>query len=195
MDETGGKTAPATEPRGSPSAPPESPPTVDRGATLGRYIVIERIGQGGMGVVYSAYDPALDRKVAVKLLLGEPGKTRARLLREGQALARLAHPNVVAVHDVGVIDGQVFIAMEFVDGRTVRAWLAERPRPRRRCWMCSARPDARSRRRMRSASSTAASSRRTCCSTPRGGCASSISGCPGRGRRRGRHAGGLALRA
>jgi tetratricopeptide (TPR) repeat protein/predicted Ser/Thr protein kinase len=129
MDDTGGKTVPATEPRGSASARTDPSPALERGATLGRYIVVERVGAGGMGVVYSAYDPALDRKVALKLLVGEAGKTRARLLREGQALARLAHPNVVAVHDVGELDGRVFIAMEFVDGQTLRAWLKDRPRP------------------------------------------------------------------
>ncbi len=129
MDDTGGKTAPATEPRGSATERSDPSPPLERGALLGRYIVLERIGQGGMGIVYSAYDPALDRKVALKLLLGEPGKTRARLLREGQALARLAHPNVVTVHDVGELDGQVFIAMEFVDGTTLRAWLKQSVRP------------------------------------------------------------------
>src|SRR5687768_12609694 len=77
------------------------------GASISRYVVLERIGVGGMGVVYAAYDPELDRKVAIKLLQvdydadGRASRGRARLVREAQALARLTHPNVVTVHDVG----------------------------------------------------------------------------------------------
>ncbi len=114
-------------PTGAPFARGDSA-TLQRGATLGRYIVLERLGEGGMGVVYSAYDPELDRKIAVKLLREDVGDRRARLLREAQALARLGHANIVAVYDVGTIDDQVFVAMEFVAGRTVSAWLAEAPR-------------------------------------------------------------------
>ncbi len=103
-------------------------PELGRGATLGRYLVIERLGAGGMGVVYAAYDPELDRKVAVKLLrsegAGDPELGRARLIREAQAMAKLAHPNVVAVHDVGTFGEQVFVAMEFVQGGTLTGWLA-----------------------------------------------------------------------
>ncbi len=82
-----------------------------------------------MGEVYAAYDPELDRKVAVKLLRVKPGagvsrhEGRQRTLREAQAIARLSHPNVVVVFDVGTFDEQVFIAMEFVDGNTVSYWL------------------------------------------------------------------------
>ena len=99
---------------------------------MGRYVVLERIGSGGMGVVYAAYDPELDRKVALKLL--RPDRTEAveehrlRLQREAQAIARLSHPNVVAVYDAGTFGGQVFVAMEFVEGRTLRQWLEEEPR-------------------------------------------------------------------
>jgi formylglycine-generating enzyme required for sulfatase activity len=101
------------------------------GAQIGRYVIVERVGTGAMGVVYGAYDPQLDRKVALKLI--KPGQgvkdtARARLLREAKAIARLQHPNVVAVHDVGVLDDQVFLAMEFVGGGTIKSWLAERPR-------------------------------------------------------------------
>ncbi|MBC8074129.1 MAG: hypothetical protein IAG13_37765, partial [Deltaproteobacteria bacterium] len=85
-----------------------SPSTgIARGTSLGRYVVIDPIGRGGMGVVVSADEPELDRKVAIKLLRWSdsdaPTASRgaARLLREAQALAKLAHPNVVAVHDVG----------------------------------------------------------------------------------------------
>lgn len=99
--------------------------------TLGRYVVIRPIGSGGMGAVYVAYDPELDRKVALKLLHGEPSaKHRRGLLMEAQAMARLTHPNVVAVHDVGEHEQTVYLAMEFVDGVTLRDWLAEE----RRTW-------------------------------------------------------------
>ncbi|MFO0637238.1 MAG: tetratricopeptide repeat protein [Nannocystaceae bacterium] len=92
---------------------------------LGRYVLIAKLGSGGMGVVYSAYDPQLDRKVAVKLLLpGLRSSEQARLLREARAMARLSHPNVVAVHDAGEHDGRVYVAMDFVKGETLRAWVA-----------------------------------------------------------------------
>jgi tetratricopeptide (TPR) repeat protein len=116
----------------SPIVPPTSS-QLERGASLGRYIVTGRLGSGGMGVVYAAYDPELDRKLAIKLLRedhGSGGATdrRARLVREAQALARLDHPNVVAVFDVGTFDDLVFVAMELIAGVTVRDWLAETPR-------------------------------------------------------------------
>jgi tetratricopeptide (TPR) repeat protein len=104
-----------------------------RGDAVGRYVVLARLGAGGMGVVYSAYDPDLDRRIALKILRPEPGGTTAssagasRLLREAQAMARLSHPNVVAVHDVGLHDRQVFLAMEYVEGTTL-ATLREPPR-------------------------------------------------------------------
>ena len=91
------------------------------GTRIGRYVVERRIGQGGMGVVYAARDPELGRGVAIKLL--RAGAPAARLRREAQALARLSHPNVVAVHDVGDHDGQTFIAMALVDGDNLRGWL------------------------------------------------------------------------
>ncbi len=94
---------------------------------LSRYVVLEQIGRGGLGSVYRAYDPQLDRSVAIKVL--HDRRESARLLREAQALARLSHPNVVTVHDVGVADdGAVFVAMELVEGSTISAWLAERSR-------------------------------------------------------------------
>ena len=87
------------------------------------------VGQGGMGEVFAAYDPELDRKIALKLLRAESGARgalgRGRLLREAKSIARLSHPNVVVVHDAGTFDGRVFIAMEFVEGRTVAAWTQE----------------------------------------------------------------------
>jgi tetratricopeptide (TPR) repeat protein len=112
---------------------PARPETLARGAALGRYLVLDKIGEGGMGVVYAAFDPELDRKVAIKVLqtaeAGESSGGQAWLLREAQALARLQHPNVVAVHDVGTLaEDQIFVAMELVDGVTMRAWLKDQPR-------------------------------------------------------------------
>lgn len=101
------------------------------GDTVDRYIILERIGQGGMGVVYAAYDPDLDRKIALKFLRSDRDwgpNMRNRVLREAQALARLSHPNVVTVHDVGAFGEQVYIAMEFVAGRTMTEWLSSEPR-------------------------------------------------------------------
>ncbi|HEY8075204.1 MAG TPA: serine/threonine-protein kinase [Labilithrix sp.] len=95
------------------------------GTALGRYTILELRGAGGMGVVYGAYDPKLDRRVALKLLRasGEDGdRAGARLLREAQALAKLSHPNVVAVHDSGKLGDVVFVEMELVDGPTLDEW-------------------------------------------------------------------------
>ncbi|MCA9714776.1 MAG: serine/threonine protein kinase, partial [Myxococcales bacterium] len=77
-----------------------------------------------MGVVYAAYDPQLERKIAIKVLRGGSARAeeRHRLLREAQAMARLSHANVVAVHDVGTVAGAVFVAMEFVEGATLGDW-------------------------------------------------------------------------
>jgi predicted Ser/Thr protein kinase len=98
---------------------------VEPGAVVGRHVVLHELGAGGMGVVYAAYDPELDRKVALKLLLPGAGGDigRLRLLREAQALGRLSHPNVVGIHDVGTVGEQVWLAMEFVQGRTLEQWL------------------------------------------------------------------------
>jgi eukaryotic-like serine/threonine-protein kinase len=108
-------------------------PPLGRGDAIGRYIVLHRAGAGGMGEVYAAYDPELDRKVALKLLStrgsADDPHASTRLLREAQALAKLSHPNVVAVYDVGTHEDRVFIAMEYIDGVTLQAWLAERARP------------------------------------------------------------------
>src|SRR5262245_14445134 len=94
------------------------------GTCVGRYVLLADIGLGGMGVIYKAYDPQLERPVALKLLRASgddeaASRFRERLLREAQALAQLAHPNVVAVHDVGTFGGGVFIAMEFIEGQTL----------------------------------------------------------------------------
>ncbi len=122
---------PATSPEpagGDKSFPSGGQPKV------GRYEILAPIGAGGMGVVYAAHDPQLERKVALKMLRpsGLPGvspqQLRARILREGRAMARLSHPNVLAVHDVGEFQDHVFVAMELAEGGTVASWLRERPR-------------------------------------------------------------------
>jgi len=99
-------------------------------ARLGRFVVFARLGAGGMGVIYHAYDPELDRGVAIKLL--HPGVTarggHRRLLREARAMARLAHPNVIQVFEVGELEDHVYLVMECVPGQTLQAWLAAAPR-------------------------------------------------------------------
>ena len=133
------ETLPTADAVGPPTAsgPEPSLPDDRTGSKLGRYIIVEKAGAGGMGVVYKAYDPELDRRVALKLLSAQDtGSTlshgasnaQSRLLREAQALARLAHPNVIAVHDVGVFEDEVFVAMEYVEGSTIKQWLAAKER-------------------------------------------------------------------
>ncbi|HEX8701181.1 MAG TPA: serine/threonine-protein kinase [Myxococcaceae bacterium] len=114
---------------GEPAKPP-APRNTER---VGRFIPLRVLGEGGMGVVYAAYDPELDRKVALKLLRVtrkdvdlETG--RLRLVREAQAMARISHPNVIPVFEAGPWDGQVYVAMELVDGGTLHDWLKEKPR-------------------------------------------------------------------
>jgi len=108
---------------------------VDAGHQVARFTLRTRLGEGGMGQVWRARDPELERDVAVKLLRPEVvasasqvGEARARLRREAQAMARLAHPNVVPIYEVGEADAQVFLVMELVEGGTLRAWLDVRPR-------------------------------------------------------------------
>ncbi len=104
------------------------PAALPAGTRVGRYVVTGTLGAGGMGIVYAADDPQLGRRVSLKLLraaLPGPGSSeaaRVRLHREARAMARLSHPNVVAVHDVGTWQGQVFVAMELVDGQNLRLW-------------------------------------------------------------------------
>src|SRR5512138_477777 len=108
-------------------APSPAEAGLAKGATIGRYVVLGLLGRGGMGEVYAAYDPELDRKIAVKLLrsrgVASTVDARTRLLREAQAIARLSHPNVVVVYDVGTFQESVFIAMEFVEGHTLGYWM------------------------------------------------------------------------
>jgi tetratricopeptide (TPR) repeat protein/predicted Ser/Thr protein kinase len=93
------------------------------GTRVGRYLIEREIGAGGMGVVYAARDLELDRVVALKLVRGDSSaSTPARLRREAQAMAQVAHPNVVAVYDVGAFEDRIFIAMEYVAGQTLARW-------------------------------------------------------------------------
>lgn len=130
-----GKQLDATPPTMVDGARRDQASSFPRGTCIGRYVLLERLGSGGMGVVFEAYDPDLDRRIAIKLLRvrarSRLERARARLLREAQALAQLSHPNVVSVHDVGTFEGRVFIAMELVGGQTLRDWLKERKRSRR----------------------------------------------------------------
>jgi tetratricopeptide (TPR) repeat protein len=104
--------------------------SLTKGMEFGRYRIAHRIGSGGMGTVYSAFDPTLDRTVALKVLHEkvEDADAEQRLLREAQAMARLSHPNVVTVHDAGMKDGRPYVAMEFVDGDDLRTWLRRKKR-------------------------------------------------------------------
>jgi len=95
---------------------------------VGRYEIRERLGEGGMAVVYSARDPQLGRNVAIKVLHSEMSQHMDRLLREAQAMAQLSHPNVVTVYEVGVHQGRIFMCLELVDGSNLREWLAAAPR-------------------------------------------------------------------
>ncbi len=114
-------------PSGAPRVMMESLPA---GAVIGRYVVIEPLGQGGMGVIYRAHDPQLQRVVAIKVLRtsrGEDGSSgQVRLLREAQAMAQLAHPNVVPVYDSGPYGKGIFVAMELVPGTTLDEWMKKR---------------------------------------------------------------------
>ena len=91
---------------------------------IGRFAVLSKLGAGGMGEVYAAYDDHLDRKVAIKVLRArrDHDRGRARFVREARAMAQLSHPNVASVYEVSTFDDQVFIAMEFIDGSTLREW-------------------------------------------------------------------------
>ncbi|MBL9103251.1 MAG: serine/threonine protein kinase [Myxococcales bacterium] len=115
------------------AVPEGAAPAQDGGepAVIGRYAVTRRLGAGAMGAVYAAYDEALDREVAVKLMHRDDDHPRRdeRLLREAQAMAKLSHPNVAQVYEAGLHGGHVYIAMELIDGVTLRRWLdaAERP--------------------------------------------------------------------
>lgn len=99
---------------------------------IGRYRIVRRLGAGGMGTVYEAIDVELERRVAIKVIREDrvpaTADARGRLVREARALAKITHPNVVAVFEVGEVEDEVYIAMEYVEGQTLRAWLKEKKR-------------------------------------------------------------------
>lgn len=94
---------------------------------LGRYHLIDTLGRGAMGIVYRAYDPDLDRRVAIKVVTLDGAEARARMVREAKALAKLNHPNVVTVHEVGEDGDDLFVVMEYVDAGTLLDWIREHP--------------------------------------------------------------------
>ena len=108
---------------------------LERGRSVGRYLIVEVLGAGAMGVVYRAYDPDLDRALAIKVVGSDArgstsgAREQARLLREAQAMARVNHPNVIQVFDVGELATSVYVAMELVDGSTLKAWLVPKRTP------------------------------------------------------------------
>ena len=103
-----------------------------RGSSVDRYIVVDKLGAGGMGIVYSAYDPDLDRRVAIKIIkpVGvdstRASEIRERTTREARGMAQLAHPNVVGIYDVGTFNDSMFLAMELVEGASLKAWLGSK---------------------------------------------------------------------
>jgi hypothetical protein len=92
---------------------------------IGRYRLLERVGVGGMGVVWGAWDPQLERRVALKLVKVKTDGARERMLAEGQALAKLSHPNVVPIYDVGTFEDQIYLVMEWIRGENLRAHCTE----------------------------------------------------------------------
>jgi tetratricopeptide (TPR) repeat protein len=106
----------------------DEPGPIAAGSRIDRYHVLGVAGAGAIGIVYAAYDPRLDRKIAVKVLRRSRAPLDDHLLREARAMARVQSPHVVAVHDVATFADGVFVAMDFVEGRTLREWLAERRR-------------------------------------------------------------------
>src|SRR5882762_9294110 len=145
-DETVTGTGSPTRVLADATVPASQPASTVRGDILssgrcGRYEVLGQVGAGGMGVVFEARDPALDRKVALKLLRPRrrmsPIDSADRLALEARAMARLSHPNVVTVYEIDWVDEHVYVAMELVAGTTLRGWLSERPRRWREIYLAA----------------------------------------------------------
>ncbi|MGA2360094.1 MAG: protein kinase, partial [Terriglobales bacterium] len=118
--------------------PPTSgsvPSTLSPGARFGSYEILQRLGAGGMGEVYRAKDTRLDREVVIKILLlglcSQP-EALSRFEQEARSACALNHPNIVTIYELGHVNGTRYIAMELVDGETVRALLASGPIPFRK---------------------------------------------------------------
>lgn len=112
---------------------PDQRVTTAEPVRVGRFPLIRRLGAGGMGAVYAAYDELLDRKVALKIMHPERSGSigqRQRTLVEARALARVTHPSIVTVYEVGEADSNVYISMEFIDGKTLSDWCGDA----RRTW-------------------------------------------------------------
>lgn len=101
---------------------------LEPGSLLGRFRIVRHLGRGGMGAVYEAEDTRHEQRVALKVVASLSASGRARLLSEARALARVKHPNVVLLHDVGLVDDRVFVALELVRGTTLARWIAEKNR-------------------------------------------------------------------
>ncbi|HEY8377327.1 MAG TPA: serine/threonine-protein kinase, partial [Nannocystis sp.] len=112
---------------GEPTTPPSASAAARVGHQIGRYRLLRVLGQGGAGVVHTAYDQVLDRVVALKTVRTDRSTSTdvGRFIREAKALARLSHPNIVHIYDVTFSGGQVFLAMEYIRGRTLRQYFAE----------------------------------------------------------------------
>lgn len=124
------------EPHNGPAAEPVArEPALKAGDTVGRYVLLEPVGSGGMGVVFAARDPTLERKVAIKVVRPQRSELVGRacaqdwLAREAQAMAQLSHANVVEIYDVGLVGSNVFLAMEYLDGDSLSQWQFAQPRP------------------------------------------------------------------
>lgn len=122
-DGSGDRGQQAARPAPTQASPDPLPP----GTEINRFCVLRRIGRGGQGDVYAAYDPQLDRRVALKVIRVTPGDDvqNTRLMREAQALARLDHPNVIRVHETGIHGAAAFLVMEFKTSHSLTHWLAE----------------------------------------------------------------------
>ncbi|WP_426756168.1 protein kinase domain-containing protein [Myxococcus sp. Y35] len=134
LPDTGGSDLPTRLDTGAPTVSDALPDaTLPPETRLGPYVIRGVLGMGGMGVVYAADDSRLGRRVALKLLRplreGAEEEGRARLLREAQAMARLSHPNVLPIFELGTAEGRDFLAMEWVEGTTLAEWLRARERP------------------------------------------------------------------
>ena len=119
------QTAIGNDPTHQPGAAHDALPLPRQPHQIGRFTVLRTLGSGGMGVVYAAFDEELDRRVAIKVVRDEVivgSQGRSRMLREAQAMAKVSHPNVVQVYEVGTFERQVFVAMEFVKGTTLSDW-------------------------------------------------------------------------